>query len=94
MSVPATDETQYAPSPEAIRGWLITHLATVFGIAEQQVDPALPFDDYGLESRAAASMIGQLGEWLGRDLNPSLVYDHPSVDHLVTFLTLPQESSR
>lgn len=94
MSMPASDAMQSNPSPDAIQEWLIAHLAAVFGIAEPQIDPALLFDDYGLESRAAASMIGQLGEWLDRDLNPSLVYDHPSIDQLVTFLTAPQESSR
>lgn len=65
-----------------ITQWLGDYLARLLEIDRTQVDPGLPFDAYGLDSRAAAMLVCDLSDWLQRELDLSIVYDHPSIDEL------------
>jgi acyl carrier protein len=71
---------------EQICQWLVNHLSQVLSIDTKQVDIALEFDDYGLDSRDAVGMIGELSEWLERDLDPNLIYEYRSIDELSTYV--------
>jgi acyl carrier protein len=71
---------------EQICQWLVDHLSQVLNIDAKQVDITLEFDDYGLDSRDAVGMIGELGEWLKRDLDPNLIYEYRSIDELSTYV--------
>ena len=73
-------------SHEQICHWLAGHLSQVLNIDTKQVDIELEFDDYGLDSRDAVGMIGELSEWLGQDLDPNLIYEYRSIDELSTYV--------
>ena len=69
-----------------IRSWLISAVA-----AELQLDPAAidgdrPLAYYGFDSLAAAIVSGELSEWLGRELAPEVLIDHPTIDALAAHL--------
>jgi acyl carrier protein len=70
----------------AIREWLTGHLAGVFGMPPAQVSTSLSFERYGLDSAAVVGMTGELADWLGCDIDPTLAYDHPNVDALARAL--------
>lgn len=72
---------------DEIRQWLIRKVSTTAGIAEQQVDVRTPLAEYGLNSRQAVGLAGDLEEWLGRTLEPTLVWDYPTVQQLTDFLS-------
>lgn len=72
---------------DEIRQWLIRKVSTTAGIAEQQVDVKTPLAEYGLNSRQAVGLAGDLEEWLGRTLEPTLVWDYPTVQQLTDFLS-------
>ncbi|MGB3495630.1 MAG: hybrid fatty acyl-AMP ligase/type I polyketide synthase, partial [Elainellaceae cyanobacterium] len=70
----------------AIQSWLVTQVATNLGISPSSIDPQEPFARYGLDSVTAIRLSGDLEEWLGRSLSPTLVYDYPTIAALAAYL--------
>ncbi|MEO1374971.1 MAG: acyl carrier protein [Cyanobacteria bacterium J06635_10] len=56
-------------------------------IKPSEIDVTIPFDRYGLDSSAAVSMTGDLEDWLGYELDPTLIYDYPTIEALVEHLS-------
>ena len=48
--------------------------------------PADSFSRFGLSSQSAVELSGVLGEWLGRTVSPTLLYDYPTVGELAAHL--------
>lgn len=74
------------PKTEEIRAWLITHLAEHLEMQPAQIDIHKPFFEYGLGSIEAVGLSGDMEAWLGRDLSPTLLYDHSTIDTLARYL--------
>ena len=74
------------PDSTAIRGWLATRLAALAGSDLSAIDPRREFASFGLGSLQAARLAGELEEWLGRSISPTLVYDYPTIDALARHL--------
>src|SRR5580698_6269312 len=70
-----------------LRAWLISRVAEIAGVPAHDIDPAAPFDSYGLGSAQAISLAGELEERLGATLSPTLLYEHPTIDELAGALT-------
>ena len=68
------------PTEEAIRAWLVDKLATQLAIAPEEIDVRETFSNYGLDSRTAVGLSGELERWLGRTLSPTLVWDYPTIE--------------
>jgi len=47
-----------------------------------EIDVAIPLDRYGLDSRAAATLAGDLEDWLGRPVSATLVWDYPTIEDI------------
>jgi|RhiMetStandDraft_8_1073273.scaffolds.fasta_scaffold68566_2 acyl carrier protein len=71
---------------EAIRGWLVGHLAELLKIAPHEIDVRTHFDRYGLDSAEVVTLTGDLEDWLGRQLSPSLLYDYLTIEDLAQHL--------
>lgn len=71
-----------------IAHWLSDYLSKAVNIEPDQVDTAVRFDEYGLDSVKVVEMSGALSRWLGRDLDPDLFYDYPSIDNLSAHLVM------
>jgi acyl carrier protein len=67
----------------ALRAWLIEQVAEYLECGADQVDPTRSFTEYGLHSMLALSLCADLEEHLGTPLEPTVVWDHPSVDALI-----------
>ncbi len=74
------------PDAAAIRRWLVAYLVAELGVDPDDIAPAAPFDDLGLDSAAAVTLTGDLEDWLGRPLSPELAYEHPTIDALAAYL--------
>ncbi|PYT07914.1 MAG: beta-ketoacyl synthase, partial [Acidobacteria bacterium] len=72
---------------EMLRAWLISRLCQTLRIQPDRVDTRAPLTDYGLKSVDLIGLSGDLEEWLGRELSPTLLYDHPTIESLVAYLT-------
>ena len=73
-------------SKEKIQAWLVSYLAELLDIEPSEVDVAIPFDRYGLDSSAAVGMTGDLEEWLKYELDPTIMYDYPTIEILAQHL--------
>jgi acyl carrier protein len=72
---------------DALRAWLIDRVAYYLGCEPALVEPARPLADYGLDSVLALSLCGDLEDHLRIRLEPTVVWDHPTVDALVAHVT-------
>ncbi|MGW4056660.1 beta-ketoacyl synthase N-terminal-like domain-containing protein [Amycolatopsis sp. NPDC004747] len=72
------------PTTEALRRWLLATVAEHTGVT---AEPDHPLGDYGLSSRQAVGIAADLEERLGRRLPPTLLWESPTIDHLVRSLT-------
>jgi acyl carrier protein len=62
--------------------WLIDYLADLLEVPAESIDPTANFQELGLDSSLAISLTGDLEEWLGRRINPTLLYTHTTIESL------------
>jgi natural product biosynthesis luciferase-like monooxygenase protein/amino acid adenylation domain-containing protein len=74
------------PKVQEIVEWLVRHIAQRAQIDPRIVDLHAPFVQFGLNSLEAVDLSGELEQWLGRSLSPTLIYDYPSIDALACHL--------
>ena len=70
------------PTAAEIQDWIVSYLADLMEVEPDEVDVTLPFEQYGLDSAEAVELSGDLEDWLGRNLNPTLLYNYPTVEAL------------
>ncbi|WP_078973657.1 type I polyketide synthase [Streptomyces sp. MMG1533] len=70
---------QSVTTPEGVRAWLVSAVAEASGLDPLTVDPHRPIAEFGLGSRQLVTLAAELSERTCRTLNPSLVFDHPTV---------------
>lgn len=85
-------EVQLASSKQSrsaaeIQTWIVSYLAQLLNVDPEEVDTEIPFDRYGLDSSAAVGLTGDLEDWLGYEIDPTLLYDYPTVESLVQHLS-------
>jgi len=74
------------PNEPAIQRWLIARVAAIASCAEADIDVGAPFSHYALDSLAAVGLSGELEDWLGAALPPTLFWDYPSIESLARHL--------
>ncbi|KDN17362.1 type I polyketide synthase [Amycolatopsis rifamycinica] len=72
------------PTTDTLRRWLLDTVAEHTGVT---AEPDHPLGDYGLSSRQAVGIAADLEERLSRRLPPTLLWESPTIDHLVRSLT-------
>jgi acyl carrier protein len=81
MSAPADRLTR-----ETTAAWLTELVAAHVRRAPEEIDPAEPMSAYGLDSIAATSLLVQIEDRVGRELDANVPWDHPTVDALTDFV--------
>ena len=74
------------PSVESIRTWLIAWTARVAELDPAEVDPSEPLSSYGLTSIEAVLLSGELEDWIGLQLPPTLTQEYFTVEMLAEHL--------
>jgi acyl transferase domain-containing protein/acyl-CoA synthetase (AMP-forming)/AMP-acid ligase II/acyl carrier protein/SAM-dependent methyltransferase len=79
------------PLPVASEGtdveqWLVIWLARQMNVSASEIDTRRSLDSFNLDSLVALSMVGDLEQWLGRMLSPTLVWNYPTVERLAAYL--------
>ncbi|WP_153533628.1 type I polyketide synthase [Actinomadura macrotermitis] len=87
----STDRSGAAPAaPQlgeaGLRRHLIEQIARRARIAPADVDADRPLEEFGLASRDAVAMAGDLEQMLGRSLPATLVWEHPTINRLAAAL--------
>jgi acyl carrier protein len=74
------------PSEAAIREWCVAYLARALDLPGQTIDPEMTFARMGLDSANSVFLIVELEDWLGLELTPELVFEHPTIGELARHL--------
>jgi acyl carrier protein len=74
------------PSESAIRDWCAKYLARTLDLPGGTIDPDINFSRLGLDSANSVYLIVELEEWLGIELTPDLVFEHPTIAELARYL--------
>ncbi|MET7644820.1 acyl carrier protein [Streptomyces sp. NPDC005426] len=80
---------------EGVYEWLSARVALYLRRSPETVDPTVPLAEYGMDSVAALSLCGDLEDEFGLEVEPTLLWDYPTVASLVRHLTavLPDASA-
>jgi acyl-CoA synthetase (AMP-forming)/AMP-acid ligase II/acyl carrier protein len=78
--------THPCPTAEDIQTWITANLALYLKIPLNEIDLSEPFSHYGLDSSIALSLAAELSNWLGRELDPTLFWEYPSIEALAQHL--------
>ncbi|MGA7938126.1 MAG: acyl carrier protein [Kovacikia sp.] len=84
--LPTNPMVEKVYTSEEIQDWLIARLAELLEIDPEDVDTDITFDRYGLDSSAAVGLTGDLADWLGMEIEPTLLYDYLTVEALTQHL--------
>jgi acyl carrier protein len=71
---------------ERTEDFLVQALAKLLKLKPSDIDATISFDRYGLDSAAAVELTGLISKWSGIELEPTLLYDYPTVSHLTAYL--------
>ena len=69
-----------------IQQWLVNYLAELLEVETKKIDLTRSFDEYGLNSSDAIFLTGELEEWLGSELEPTLIYEYSTIKELAEYL--------
>jgi acyl carrier protein len=73
-------------SADEVRAWLAAEVAKRQAVAVETIDTSVPLANYALDSMEAISLAGELEDWLGIELESTLVWDYPTIDKLALHL--------
>ena len=65
-----------------INEWLVEVIAGRLNIPARDIPTDEPVTRLGIDSTEAVVISGELQEWLGRRIPPTVVWDHPTIDAL------------
>ncbi|SFE35912.1 type I polyketide synthase [Streptomyces mirabilis] len=82
--MPASESPKQFPemsltTSEDVRAWLTSAVAEAAGLDPLAVDAERPIAEFGLGSRQLVTLAAELSGRIGRAVEPSLVFDHPTI---------------
>jgi acyl-CoA synthetase (AMP-forming)/AMP-acid ligase II/acyl carrier protein len=80
------DPWDRAEAEVAIRAWLVGYLSHHLEIEPSAINLREPFARYDLSSLEAVSLVEELERWLRRRLQPTLIWEYPSIEQLARHL--------
>jgi acyl carrier protein len=75
-----------SPTESEIRDWCAKYLARTLDLPDQNIDPDVKFAGLSLDSANSVYLIVELEDWLGLELTPDLVFEHPTISDLAHYL--------
>lgn len=81
MTTPAT-----RPIRESLVTWLTERVAAHVRKAPEEIQPTEPMSSYGLDSIGATSLLVQIEERVGRELDANVPWEYPTIDALTDFV--------
>lgn len=74
-------------SAEDISKWIMTNIAESSNIDLNEINAEASFADYGFDSIRAVMLTGKLSEWLQIEIDPTIMWDHSTIQSLAEFLS-------
>ncbi|MEU1513054.1 acyl carrier protein [Streptomyces sp. NPDC005811] len=79
-------ETAVQTGPQEIRTWLVERIAYYLDRPADEIDPSGPLVEIGLDSVYALTLCGDVEDEFGILVEPTMAWDHPTVDALTAHL--------
>ncbi len=73
-------------SLETLRPWLAARVADYVQRPVAEIQTDIPLADYGLSSVYALTLTGDIEDHLGLVIDPTVMWDHPTIDALTVAL--------
>ena len=73
-------------SPETLRPWLAARVAAYVQRPVHEIQTHIPLAEYGLSSVYALTLTGDIEDHLGLVVDPTVMWDHPTIDALAELL--------
>jgi acyl carrier protein len=74
------------PSTETLQAWLAGRVATYVQRTPEEIKIDVPLSEYGLDSVYALTLSGDIEDHLGLALDPTVMWDHPTIAALTQAL--------
>src|SRR5262245_18763725 len=85
--------TANTPDEVQLRQWLVDYLVTNIGCNPDELDLDQSLSDLGLGSPDAVVLSGELAELIERPVSTVDLWQHPTINALMHFLTAPESES-
>ena len=79
---------------EQLRGWLRDWVVQVSGLSPEEITDTKPMENFGLSSRDAVILSGELENLLGVQLDATIAYEYPTIQALAQRLVDGEPASR
>lgn len=73
-------------SLETLRPWLAARVAAYVQRPVHEIQTDIPLAEYGLSSVYALTLTGEIEDHLGLAIDPTVMWDHPTIDALTEVL--------
>lgn len=74
------------PVQNELKQWIVERIAAYCRLAPATIEEDKNFSDYGMDSVFTLTMIGEIEDRYGLELDPTAIWDNPSIGKLCTFL--------
>jgi len=64
---------------DQVQDWIVRRLARILDVPPATIDVDERLQNYGLESVEAVTVSGDLSDWLGRKVPPTVLWDYPTI---------------
>ncbi len=71
---------------DTLRTWLVNRIASYRDVPADEIDPAVPLAELGLDSVYALSLCGEIEDSWGMETEPTIAWDYPTIDALAAYL--------
>lgn len=82
-----------APDASAIQSFCLNYVSKIVDLPVDRIDPAVDVDRLGMDSATAVALIMSLEEWLGIELQPEILFEHPTIAGLSKHLAARSQGS-
>jgi acyl carrier protein len=65
-----------------IENFLRNYIAEITGVPPERISATATFDRLGVDSASAVALVGDIEDWLGAEIDPTLPYEHPTIERL------------
>jgi len=80
MNTTAIDSETSVITQTQIEVWIANYIAQLCKIKREKISHSTPLSNYGLDSATAVQLSGDLMDWLNCDIDPSLLFEYPTIE--------------
>ncbi|TWP50624.1 cytochrome P450 [Lentzea tibetensis] len=87
-----TTEERPEPTVDALRTWLVSHIADELRLPATSVSASSRLDSFALESMSVAALQSGLSDWLGYRIPHTLFLEQPTIDAVARHLAVEEDA--